>query len=247
MKRILGIIFLLILLAGAGIGSYMYYFEKNAVNVLFADAKGLKPGADVYMNGVDIGDVNDIELENEKVIITILFHWKYRKNITDKSMFFIDSDNALGRPPVVLVRNSEVDGKPLVAGERIQGVDSFMKWNTQKYSNKIKELMESEQVNKMFEDLKLLEQDFRKLFAESTSNEIEEQVRDDLQQLEDELENALNSQDIYKELQDINEKIVNLKQSLENIEESEKTQELKEKLDNLKKKVEEKIDQFESS
>lgn len=173
MRRILGIILFLILMVGAGIGSYLYYLEKNAVTVLFTDAKGLKPGADVFMNGVDIGNVNDIELENGKVAVIILFHWKYRKHVTDKSMFFIDSDTALGRPPVILVRNSEADGKPLVAGERINGVDSFLKWNAQAYSNKIEEFMESEQVNKMFEDLKRLEQDFRKLFEESTSNEIE--------------------------------------------------------------------------
>ena len=247
MRRILGIIFFLILMIGAGIGSYIYYIEKNAVTVLFTDAKGLKPGADVFMNGVDIGDVNDIELENGKVAAIILFHWKYRKLITDKSMFFIDSDTALGRPPVILVRNSEADGKPLVAGERIKGLDSFLKWNTQAYSNKFKEFMESEQMKKMFEDLKRLEQDFRNLFEESTSSEIEEQIREDLQQLAVELENALISKDIYKKLQEINEKIVNLKQLLENVQESEEAQKLKEALENLKEKVQEEIDKFESS
>jgi ABC-type transporter Mla subunit MlaD len=247
MRRILGIIFIFIFMIGAGIGSYMYYIEKNAVTVLFTDAKGLKPGADVFMNGVDIGDVNDIELENEKVAAIILFHGKYRKHITDKSTFFINSDTALGRPPVVLVRNSETDGTPLVAGERIEGVDSFLKWDTQAYSYKLKEFMESEQVNKMFEDLKRLEQDFRKLFEESTLNEIEEQMRDDLQQLAVELEDALISKDVYKELQKINEKIVKLKQTLENVQESDEAQELKESLENLKKKVQENIDKFESS
>lgn len=159
---------------GAGIGSYLYYLKKNAVTVLFTDAKGLKPGADVFMNGVNIGNVNDIELENGKVAVIILFHWKYRKHVTDKSVFFIDLDTALGRPPVILVRNSEADGKALVTGERIKGVDSFLKGNTQAYSNKIEEFMESDQVDKMFEDLKKLEQDFRKLFEENTSKEIEE-------------------------------------------------------------------------
>lgn len=247
MRRKFGIIFFLILMIGAGIGFYIYHVGKNTVTVLFADAKGLEPGADVFMNGVDIGDVNDIELENGKVAAKILFHWKYRKHITDKSMFFIDSDTALGRPPVILVRNSEADGKPLVAGGRIKGVDSFLKWNTQEYSNKFKDFMESEQMNKMFKDLKMLEQDFRKLFEESTSSEIEEQIRGDLQQLAVELENAQISKDIYKELQEINEKIINLKQTLENVQESEETQKLKEALENLKKKVQKEIDEFESS
>ena len=232
---------------GAGIGSYMYYIEKNAVTVLFTDAKGLKPGTDVFMNGVDIGDVNDIEFENGKVAAIILFHWKYRKYITDNSMFFIDSDTDLGRPPVILVRNSEADAKPLAVGKRIKGVDSFLKWNTQAYSYKLKEFMESEQLNKMFEDLKRHEQDFRELFEESTLNEIEEQIREDLQQLAVELENALISKDVYKELQEINEKIVNLKQVLGNVQESEEAQELEEALENFKKRVQEKIDKFESS
>ncbi|MEM1347212.1 MAG: MlaD family protein, partial [Myxococcota bacterium] len=99
--------------------------------VEFENAGGLKPGADVAIAGINVGNVRELEfVENPKktrrnavaVRTTVTIEPAYADAVREDSEFFITTRGVLGEPYIEIVTES-YDAAPVAAGAVLRGVD----------------------------------------------------------------------------------------------------------------------------
>lgn len=101
-------------------------------DVEFNNAGGLKPGADVAIAGISVGNVKQLRFtQNENrdpegaavaVRATLKIDDEYADSVRDNSQFFITTRGVLGEPYIEIVTNN-FDGKPVAKGDVLKGVD----------------------------------------------------------------------------------------------------------------------------
>lgn len=112
------------------LGDYSFS-EGFEFNVEFENAGGLKPGADVAIAGLNVGNVDKLVFDENKnnnamnaVIVraTLNIEPKYADAVRENSEFFITTRGVLGEPYIEIV--TETYDKPaLAAGATVRGVD----------------------------------------------------------------------------------------------------------------------------
>ncbi len=127
------VVFSLVLLVGfvvvlgdLSVGSAQRY------QVEFDNSAGLKPGADVAISGLRVGQVESLEFitdesagDDERAVsvrATISVRDKHTDSLTESSNFFISTRSVLGEPYIEVVTRS-LDAPPLEPGATVQGVN----------------------------------------------------------------------------------------------------------------------------
>ena len=128
----LGLVILLALLVGIGfmfvIGSQNNVFGSTfSVRAAFNQVSGLKPGADVFYNGISVGSVDAVQLPavpGDPITVKMDIKESARHLIREDSRALIQTDGLVGEVIVALTDGSP--NRPQVAdGGQIQGVDPF--------------------------------------------------------------------------------------------------------------------------
>ncbi len=128
----LGLVILLALLVGIGfmfvIGSQENIFGSQvSVNANFSEVSGLKPGANVLYNGIQVGSVAAVSLPavpGDPITVRMNIQEKARHLIREDSRALIQTDGLVGEVIVSLTDGSP--NRPAVADNgRIEGVDPF--------------------------------------------------------------------------------------------------------------------------
>ncbi len=101
-------------------------------NVEFENAGGLKPGADVAIAGLNVGNVQRIEFFENKnkqsnmnavaVRATLSIEKEYAAAVRENSEFFITTRGVLGEPYIEIVTET-YQGPAITAGATLRGVD----------------------------------------------------------------------------------------------------------------------------
>ncbi len=108
------------------------FSDGFSFDVEFNNAGGLKPGADVAIAGINVGNVDKLRfIQNEKVTkemgavavrATLKIDVEYAEAVRENSEFFITTRGVLGEPYIeVVTKNFEED--PIKAGALLRGVD----------------------------------------------------------------------------------------------------------------------------
>lgn len=101
-------------------------------NVVFENAGGLKPGADVAIAGLNVGQVESLSFITDEsakesndpavaVRATVRVEAKHAESITQASNFYISTRSVLGEPYIEVVTQS-LDAPQLEPGSTVQGV-----------------------------------------------------------------------------------------------------------------------------
>ena len=109
------------------------FSEGFEFSVEFENAGGLKPGADVAIAGLNIGNVSSLDfIENKDatgggmnavaVSATLTIEEEYATAVREDSEFFISTRGVLGEPYIEIVTAS-YEGAAIQRGERLRGVD----------------------------------------------------------------------------------------------------------------------------
>lgn len=98
--------------------------------VLFAEGKGVKVGDKVQLNGIDVGEVENVRLERdgEQVRVKVRIEREHREKIGANSTAYIADPtlvNVSGRK-VVEVHNGSPQGAPIRPGAEIVGKDGWI-------------------------------------------------------------------------------------------------------------------------
>ncbi|MCA9543127.1 MAG: MCE family protein [Myxococcales bacterium] len=93
--------------------------EPFRVEVLFPETGGLKPGDNVTIRGLSVGQVSDVDLHPQGVVARLEIKPRYIKHLDDQAVFAIaDEKLVTGKRMLTVTPGS---GAPLAAGAVVQG------------------------------------------------------------------------------------------------------------------------------
>jgi len=108
------------------------FSEGFSFDVEFNNAGGLKPGADVAIAGINVGNVDKLRfIQNDKVSketgavavrATLKIDEEYAEAVRENSEFFITTRGVLGEPYIEVV-TKDFEKAPIKAGALLRGVD----------------------------------------------------------------------------------------------------------------------------
>lgn len=111
------------------LGTFKFLQSGYLVKVEFDNATGLKVGNTVHYAGVDVGKVEDLKLQKNKVIVVIRMHKDFK--IPDRSEFYISAGGILGEKYIDIEPPKFFNDKYIVAdstirGSGTRGLDKFL-------------------------------------------------------------------------------------------------------------------------
>ncbi|MFH2124111.1 MAG: MlaD family protein [Pseudomonadota bacterium] len=237
MKKVLGTIVLLSVVAVCVFGGWQFYQKRSSITVVFNEAKGLQPGALVQMSGIDIGKVRNLALSGEGIDVSICLDQSAKKRLSSNSLFVIDSNPRGGKPALVLVKDGAPGGMPLVAQTRIQGVNSTMLWQLSDFSNKIEQMMDSKPVRDFVKNLNGHEKEMDEAIRNFDSDAMKKRLEEKILQLSEEFEQVLHEADAKQKLEQISSTITRLSAAISRIRDSDEAKKLGLALDDLGRRV----------
>ena len=72
--------FITALTVAVGLTALFFFQNDQTFTVVFKNAKQLEPGANVYLSGINIGSVKDIDLDKGKVRVLIGLDKKFQNS-----------------------------------------------------------------------------------------------------------------------------------------------------------------------
>lgn len=126
---------LVVALSAGGLG---FLWHREATRGLrfqleFEDGAGLKAGDSVFLQGVDVGEVLDVELgADRKVRVLIRLSDRFKALVPADAQFLIASDKFLFSKKAILVMPTASPGAAVQEGQVIRGVEGY----TDLYMNK---------------------------------------------------------------------------------------------------------------
>ena len=101
-----------LILAVGGQGGF--FWQRYPLRVRFDDVQGLKAGAIVRLNGMEVGKVTDVQFADAQVEVVMEVSKSVRSLITDRSEAAMGTLSLLGEP-IIVIRASQ-EGEPLAEG-----------------------------------------------------------------------------------------------------------------------------------
>jgi phospholipid/cholesterol/gamma-HCH transport system substrate-binding protein len=98
-----------LILAVGGQGGF--FWQRYPLRVRFDDVQGLKAGAIVRLNGMEVGKVTDVHFAEAQVEVILEVSKRVRSMITDRSEAAMGTLSLLGEP-IIVIRASQ-EGQPL--------------------------------------------------------------------------------------------------------------------------------------
>lgn len=92
----------------------------------FDDAGGLKAGDTVFLAGVDVGEVQDVDLTpDRKVQVSLRLSDRFKQHVATESQFMIASDKFLFGKKAIVVMPPAGPGTPVREGQVLKGVEGY--------------------------------------------------------------------------------------------------------------------------
>jgi phospholipid/cholesterol/gamma-HCH transport system substrate-binding protein len=104
-----------LILAVGGQGGF--FWQRYPLRARFDDVQGLKAGAIVRLNGMEVGKVTDVQFADAQVEVVMEVSKRVRGLITDRSEAAMGTLSLLGEP-IIVIRASE-EGEPLADGAHL--------------------------------------------------------------------------------------------------------------------------------
>lgn len=91
------------------------------LTVLFPETGGLKPGDNVVLRGLSIGQVADIDIEADGVAVRVEIRPRYREHLQRGVVFRVAPEKMITGKQMLVVEPAAEPGPPLPAGARVRG------------------------------------------------------------------------------------------------------------------------------
>ncbi len=230
------------LLGAVGLTAFFSFQNDETFTVVFKDAKQLEPGANVYLSGVDIGDVKDLDFDNGKVKVLIRLDKKFQNKVPKNASFFMIPEHKGKKNKCVLVRISEPEANEYIkTGDIVEGIDSEYKLRRLEFSEAINEIINSESAKELARNINRFAKDFKEALDKVDWNKLEEEIQKEARSLADDIDRALQSEEIKTAFEQIEEKINKVQNALQKVAESEEAKQLQDALENFYQKLEKEL------
>lgn len=119
---------LAIALAGGGLYHVRERERRSGVRfqLTFEDAGGLKAGDSVFLAGVDVGEIQDVDLTPERQVhVAVKLAERFKRHVPAESQFMIASDKFLFGKKAIVVMPPPGPGTPVHEGQIVKGVEGY--------------------------------------------------------------------------------------------------------------------------
>ena len=138
-------LFVIALTAG-GLG-WLWHAESTRglrFRLEFDDAASLKAGDSVFLQGVDVGEVLDVDLGTDrKVRVLVRLSDRFKALVPSDAQFMIASDKFIFGKKAVVVMPPATPGAPVREGQVIKGVEGYAGLYMQKGTTRARKLYDS--------------------------------------------------------------------------------------------------------
>lgn len=236
------VIIIAALLGAVGLTAFFSFQNDETFTVVFKDAKKLESGANVYLSGIAIGNVKDIDFDNGKVKVFIGLDKKFQNKLPKNSSFFIMPEPKEHNNKCVLVQISEPEVNDYIkTGDIVEGIDSEYQLKRLELSEAINEIINSESAKELAQNINRFAKDFKEALDKIDWNKLEEEIQKEVLSLAVDIDKALQSEEIKTAFEQIEEKINKVQNALQKVAESEEAKQLNEALENFYQKLEKEL------
>lgn len=95
--------------------------EPYHLKVVFPEAGGLKPGDNVAIRGLQVGQVANLDLHADGVMALVEIEPKFRKHFDDRARFLIRDEKMVTGKKMLVVEPGDPPGQRLPAGAEVRG------------------------------------------------------------------------------------------------------------------------------
>lgn len=93
----------------------------HAVRVIFPEAAGLKPGDNVIIRGLAVGQVADVDLHPEGVVARLEIGLRFTGHVDSGARFHIETEKLVTGKMAVVIAPGRPPGEPLPSGAEVHG------------------------------------------------------------------------------------------------------------------------------
>jgi hypothetical protein len=110
------------MLAGLCLGALACQPKATPIQVVFTETGGLKPGDNVTMRGLAIGQITDVDLHPNGVVAKLEIKPRYVRHLDQKAVFAIADEKLVTGKRMLTVVPGDPPGAPLEPGATVQGL-----------------------------------------------------------------------------------------------------------------------------
>lgn len=221
--------------------AYSLWGRGETFTVTFKDSKLLRPGAKVYLAGVDIGEVKAVELVGATVNVAIRLFPEQTGKIPRATMFFIDADKNNPKMKCILAKVSDRRGEPIIKGDVIEGTDSNLAWKLSEVADRIRDSIDSPQARRLLQDMEKFVDNFNESIQDTDWDQVGEEIHQQTQSLIEEIDRAMQSKEIQQSLEELERRIVIIQKALQAVEDSKEANQLQKALEALYSKLDKEL------
>jgi len=226
---------LLALSCAIGGGSYVYFQNQSPdYFVTFDDSKEISSEARVFLSGIEIGRVVSVKPSGTGIAVGIDVAADYRRNLTEASRFFIDSDR---KSPRLLVKNIRSSAAPLAPGQIVEGTDSSWQWNIYNYAQSMERFFETGDIrqsrDRVRDQVDVMDRQLDRMKWDELGHDLQQQMKTFRKNLDE----TLNNREITDFQKELNKKVNETLASLDRVGESRETQDLRDAVENFQRRM----------
>lgn len=94
----------------------------HPLTVIFPEAGGLKPGDNVTIRGLAIGQITEVDLHPQGIIATLEITPRYRPHLDAAATFRIENERLITGKMAIVIEPGDPPGPPLPPGATIRGI-----------------------------------------------------------------------------------------------------------------------------
>jgi ABC-type transporter Mla subunit MlaD len=201
-------------------GLAAYFLNRPSFQVVFADAKQLKPGDKIYLAGQIAGKVVKIEPQPEgTVAVAAHIDHKFQELMTTESAFFINQDPSIPHRMGLMVRparGSADRGRPLTPQDRVDGIDSLFLWEGLDVADHLRKITRTEPWQRLVREFDFLAQDFKKEIEQIDIGRLNQELQSNIKALSQHLKGGLQDGS-QQRIQELTREIEGIQQDLQRI------------------------------
>lgn len=228
----------IVLLALITSGTAAYFLLKGeCFTVTFNNSKNLKAGSNVYLAGIDIGDVRDVKFSSGKVNVIIQISSDYKGKIPRNTMFFIGTDYYDTNKKCILAKSLNHIDSPIHDGDVLIGTDSLLVWKLSETADHFRDIINSPQAQNYIRKLEQIADELNEELKKIDWDQLGKDLSAEIQVMLLELERLMRSDEVQEGIQEIKKKITSIEHALKKAKNSEEARRLEKALEDFYKRT----------
>jgi ABC-type transporter Mla subunit MlaD len=207
--------------------------KTTEIQVVFKDGKNLRPGSQVLLSGLGIGNVVKVDRKNERFVATLQIERERFDELNESAVACIRTKSHVTGEKYIDLCVPKTSATPLKSGDTIEGAGNYLLWKA-----RCKGLYVD--FEKIAENLSFKFRDIQDRVSNTDWSTLQPQLRRDWEAVQRQLEEVLakGKESFAENLEAVGQSLDELQQKLRDASEGEDAQNLYQALQDLRERIE---------